>query len=59
MKMNNALFIVTTNESSANELLNRGLPIVSSSPGCWIFMNTHKMIFSDLEGIAYSNVLTF
>lgn len=57
--MNNALFIITTNENSANELLKTGLPLVSSSPGRWVFMNTYKKNFDYLNCITYSNILTF
>lgn len=52
-------FIKTTDEHTANALMNIGFQIINESNGVWTFINSPKIVFDDQEvqNIAYSNVL--
>ena len=54
---NEAKFIITKNDQSADLLLKTGFKLVNQSGDQWVFLNEGKMLFNNLSGLVYTNTL--
>lgn len=54
---NEAKFIITKNDQSADLLLKTGFKLVNQSGDQWVFLNDGKMLFNNLSGLVYTNTL--
>ena len=54
-------FLKTTDTTTSENLKKRGFQVVSELNGMYIFLNTDKLQFSNIDKskIQYSNILTF
>ncbi|WP_368249422.1 hypothetical protein [Fusicatenibacter saccharivorans] len=54
-------FLKTTDATTSESLKKLGFQVVSESNGIYIFLNTDKLQFSNIDKskIQYSNILTF
>lgn len=55
-------FIITKDETTANQLINSGLRLISKTAGVWTFQNeaSYKLNFENFDKtmIAYTNILS-
>lgn len=54
---NEAKFIITKNDQSADLLLKTGFKLINQSSDQWVFLNDGKMLFNNLSGLVYTNTL--
>lgn len=57
MENNNAKFIITNNDQSADLLLKTGFKLINQSGTQWTFLNEGKMLFNNLSDLVYTNTL--
>lgn len=50
-------FIITTNSDSADILMKLGFQLVNHTGGQWVFLNSDKLVFSNLKNVSFSNIL--
>lgn len=59
-KNQNLPFVMTTDEPTAKQLKDSGLTILSDSNDRWVFVNSSKLVFENIEKptkVAFTNVL--
>lgn len=50
-------FVITNNPESAALLIKMGLHLVNENGSQWIFLNDNKLVFQNVENLAFTNNL--